>query len=97
MAEREYTDAMRRLRNEGADAGSGDTDDRTSSGMGGTSDAGSAADDAREAANYRRGLPDDRTRFPHTEGAKNGLDQGTRGLGGSNPPPENIDVELDRD
>jgi hypothetical protein len=32
------------------------------SAMGGTSDAGTAADDAAEAATLRRGLPDDKTR-----------------------------------
>lgn len=36
--------------------------DRVESGMGGTSDAGSAADSAAEDAAFDRGLPDDRTR-----------------------------------
>ncbi len=35
--------------------------DRVESGMGGTSDAGSAADAAAEDAAFDRGLPDDRT------------------------------------
>ncbi len=37
--------------------------DRAEGGMGGTSDAGSAADAAAEDAAFDRGLPDDRTRL----------------------------------
>ena len=50
--------------------GEGREDDATlpESGMGGTSDAGTAADDAAEAAAYRRGLPDDKTRPDGTLG-----------------------------
>lgn len=43
--------------------------DRIESGMGGTSDAGSAADAATEDALFDRGLPDDRT---HQKGQKGG-------------------------
>src|SRR5919202_6576610 len=47
------------------------------SGMGGTSDAGTAADDAAEAAALNRGLPDDRTqRAGLTPGANTSADQG---------------------
>jgi hypothetical protein len=42
------------------------------SGMGGTSDAGSAADDAAEAAAQRRGPPDDLTQRAGRGGADNG-------------------------
>ncbi|HKO15267.1 MAG TPA: hypothetical protein VJU87_03455 [Gemmatimonadaceae bacterium] len=35
--------------------------DSMEAGMGGTSDAGTAADDAAEAAAFHRGLPDDKT------------------------------------
>ena len=59
------------------------------SGMGGTSDAGTAADDAAEAAALHRGLPDDRTeRTGQTPGAGTGADQGTRGLSGGTTSPE---------
>src|SRR5918911_1526597 len=59
------------------------------SGMGGTSDAGTAADDAAEAAALHRGLPDDRTQgAPQTPGAGTGADQGTRGLSGGATSPE---------
>jgi hypothetical protein len=59
------------------------------SGMGGTSDAGTAADDAAEAAALHRGLPDDRTqRSGQTPGAGTSADQGTRGLSGGTTSPE---------
>ena len=59
------------------------------SGMGGTSDAGTAADDAAEAAALHRGLPDDRTqRTVQTPGAETSADQGTRGLSGGATSPE---------
>lgn len=44
-----------------ASSGSAQTD-QMESGMGGTSDAGTAADSATEDALFDRGLPDDRTR-----------------------------------
>src|ERR687884_528110 len=51
------------------------------SGMGGTSDAGTAADDAAEAAAPHPGLPEDRTqRTVQTAGAETSADQGARGL-----------------
>jgi hypothetical protein len=54
--------------------GGGGGEDTTlpESGMGGTSDAGSAADDAIEAANYERGLPTDRTRGGDADSAAGG-------------------------
>jgi hypothetical protein len=64
------------------------------SGMGGTSDAGTAADDAAEAANFDRGLPDDETRRTgqrrtnRTPGAKTSADEGTRDTSGGTTPPD---------
>jgi hypothetical protein len=71
--------------------------------MGGTSDAGTAADDAAEAAELDRGLEDDRTRHrtrsPHkTEGAGTNADQATRGTSGGTTPPDSqtMSANLDR-
>jgi hypothetical protein len=59
------------------------------SAMGGTSDAGTAGDDAAESAALRRGLPDDRTQWTgQTPGAGTSADQGTRGLSGGATSPE---------
>jgi hypothetical protein len=62
------------------------------SAMGGTSDAGTAADDAGEAASFDRGLPDDETRRTsrsnQTPGAKTSADEGTRGTSGGTTPPD---------
>jgi hypothetical protein len=59
------------------------------SGMGGTSDAGTAADDAAEAAALHRGLADDRTqRNVQTPGAGTSADEGTRGFSGGAISPE---------
>ena len=66
------------------------------SGMGGTSDAGTAADDAVEAAALGRGLPDDATQsFPETEGAETSADKGLRGFGGSSPVQGSPPVSMD--
>ena len=68
------------------------------SGMGGTSDAGTAADDAAEAAALGRGLPDDRTQgISQTPGAGTRRDQGMRGSpGGTSPLEEPTTTNLDR-
>ena len=75
-------------------------DTRPESGMGGTSDAGGAADDAAEAAAFRRGLPDDATRGVNTTpGAGTGHRQGTRGTSGGQTPGDdelrNVNLEGD--
>lgn len=56
--------------------------DVMSSAMGGTSDAGSAADDAAESAAYDVGLPDDRTQQTSPGAAP---EQRTRGQRGRRP------------
>jgi phosphoribosylaminoimidazolecarboxamide formyltransferase/IMP cyclohydrolase len=62
--------------------------------MGGTSDAGTAADDAAEAAALDRGLPDDRTqRTRQTPGGGTNADQGTRGVDGSSAMPGEFDYK----
>jgi hypothetical protein len=59
------------------------------SAMGGTSDAGTAADDAAEAAALNRGLPDDRTQgTSETFGARTSADQGTYGSFGGDVSAE---------
>jgi hypothetical protein len=58
-------------------------DDRPLGYMGGTSDAGTAADDAAQAAAYHEGLPDDRTKWTSTTpGAGTNADRGARGSSG---------------
>jgi hypothetical protein len=83
----------------GSARGGGTDDVRPESAMGGTSDAGSAADDAAEAAAFHRGLPDDATQaVPKTPGAGTGLDKGTRGLSGGQTPEEDpVDAQLEGD
>ena len=82
-----------------AQRGGGDARDvLPESGMGGTSDAGTAADDAAEAAALRRGLPGDATRgSERMSGGSTGSDQGTRGTSGGTTAPEEIPptTELD--
>ena len=85
-------------RGSGRDEDAGD--DRPESGMGGTSDAGGAADDAAEAAAFRRGLPDDATQGANmTPGAGTGTRQGTRGTSGGQTPEHdglhNVNLEGD--
>lgn len=72
-------------------------DERPESAMGGTSDAGGAADDAAEAAAFHRGLPDDATQgVPKTPGAGPAHRAGTRGSSGGQTPEEDaVDAQLD--
>jgi hypothetical protein len=84
MADQERRPASRRT-DEQADG----SESLPESGMGGTSDAGTAADDAAEAAALHRGLSDDRTqRSVQTPGAGTSADEGTRGFSGGAISPE---------
>jgi hypothetical protein len=87
----QYQDNRNRPPDEEPDLGPPEYTPEMESAMGGTSDAGTAADDAAEAAAFKRGLPDDETRRRHkTPGAGTSADEGTRGTSGGTTPPEDF-------